>query len=120
MTKSGEERRKYPRSKSGFHIGPPKKIHDAIKRVDNISENGVLFHTTEAIPVMTKLEINVDIPGPSAKHITAEGVVVRCESDEHTVDEYKVALLFTHINDEDRKAVRHYVDHDLSDSGLAT
>lgn len=118
MTKSGAERRKYPRSKSGFHIRPPKKVHEAIQHVDNISENGVLFHTTQALPIMTKLEVNLDIPEPGGKHITAEGVVVRCESDENTENEFKVALLFTHISDEDQNAIRHYVNHDLSDGGF--
>jgi len=115
MKKSGAERREYPRSKSGFHIRPPKNVHEAIQHVDNISENGILFHTNQALSIMTKLEVNLDIPEPSGKHITAEGVVVRCDSDKSSEGEYKVALLFTHISDEDREAIGHYVNHDLSD-----
>lgn len=107
-----EERRDAPRSKRGFRVADG--ASDAkIKYIDNISSTGVLCHTSSPIPEMTKMEIVLELPAPFNKHITAEGIVVRCVAEEPAHDEFKVAILYTKIEEENLDAIRAYVEHDL-------
>ena len=84
-----------------------------LNHVDNISANGVLCHTIKPVPLMTRMRILLDLPKPSGHRIDAEGIVVRCDADERGDDHFKVAILFTRIDDEDHEAIRGFVDIDL-------
>ncbi|HOK90127.1 MAG TPA: PilZ domain-containing protein [Candidatus Hydrogenedentes bacterium] len=110
-----EERRKYPRSRrrheiiADSHAGPALLNH-----VDNISASGVLCHTVDPIPLMTRIGITLVLPKPREHKIEAEGVVVRCERDDVGDDHFHVAIFFTRLSPEDREAIEEYVryDHD--------
>ena len=113
MRYEGEERRRYPRSRRGFPVvdesGP-----GVLNHVNNISANGVLCHTINPIPLMTKMSIALELPKPAPRRIECEGIVVRCDPHEQGDDHFKVAILFTKISDGDHEAICEFVEHDLS------
>lgn len=111
------EQRKHPRSARRF-----KGVEDAarpgvLNHVDNISCAGVLCHTIQEIAPMTKMAITLELPHPfNTKRIQAEGVVLRCDPDRKSPGEYKVAILYTKLDDDDYETIRRYVEHDLAHS----
>lgn len=109
----GEERRRYPRSRSKLKV-VKQKDDGILNHVDNISANGVLCHTAQAVDLMTRMRIVIDLPEPSETRIDAQGVVVRCDLDRFAGDSYRVAILFTKISDEDHDAIHRFVEHDLA------
>ena len=113
MRYGGEERRRYLRSRRGFPImdesGP-----GILNHVNNISANGVLCHTINPIPLMTKMSIVLELPRPAPRRIECEGIVVRCDPHEQGDDHFKVAILFTKMSDGDHEAIVEHVEHDLS------
>lgn len=115
MNKGGDERRQYPRSRRGFPGVQDKSGPGVLNHVDNISGNGVLCHTVNPVPVMTKMGIVVELPAPHERRIEAEGIVIRCDPDEQGDDHFKVAILYTKLSDEDHDAITAYVEHDLAD-----
>lgn len=90
-----------------------------LNHLDNISGSGVLCHTIKPIPLMTKLSIALELPKPIERRIECEGIVVRCEPHEKGDDHFKVAILYTKIDDKDRQAIYEFVDHDLSQAAPA-
>ena len=105
-----KERRKHPRSRTGFKAGG-----GIINHVDNISCSGVLCRTKEPVAEMTKMSIELDLPEPVERLVKAEGIVIRCEPDPRKREDYRVAIFYTRINDSDHQAIRDYVEHDLAD-----
>ncbi len=114
MRYSGDERRRYARSRRGF----PAAIDDGgpgvLNHIDNISANGVLCHTIKPIPLMTRMSIALELPKPVDRRIECEGIVVRCDPHEMGDDHFKVAILYTKIAEDDREAIASFVQHDLS------
>lgn len=107
-----EERRLSPRSKRGFRVLDG--ASDAqIQHIDNISCSGVLCHTNAPIPEMTKLAIVLELPAPINHQVNAEGIVIRCVAEEPDHEAFKVAILYTHVDDDHLDAIRTYVEHDL-------
>ena len=113
MESEGQDRRRYPRSRRGVQAIFDDKGPGVLNHIDNISANGVLCHTVKPIPLMTKLSIALDLPKPVEKRIECEGIVVRCEPHEKGDDHFKVAILYTRVEDEDRASIEEFVDHDL-------
>ena len=109
----GDERRRYPRSRKGVTMvdtGGP----GVLNHVDNISANGVLCHTVKPVPLMMRLSIALDLPDPINTRIDAEGVVVRCDPDPQGDDQFRVAILFTRLDDDVHEALRRYVEFDIA------
>lgn len=111
--KSDEDRRRYPRSRRGLKAQVDTSGPGILNHVDNISANGILCHTVKPVALMTRIAIVVELPG-SDHRIDGEGVVVRCEPDEVGDDRFRVAILFTRLDDEDREAIERFVEHDLA------
>jgi hypothetical protein len=109
MPANGEERRRYPRSRRAL----PQIVQDdgpgVLNHVDNISANGILCHTVKPIPLMTKMSIALDLPKPENRRIECEGVVVRCEPHDVGDDHFKVAILYTKIDETDQRAIEELV-----------
>jgi hypothetical protein len=114
MSQDTENQRKYPRSKTGFRKIQAKEDTHLLNHVDNISGNGVLCHTSQPIPLMTKMSLAMELPTLEDRPIEAEGIVVRCDPDGKGEDAFKVAILYTKLSDEDHQAIRQYVDQDLA------
>jgi hypothetical protein len=87
-----------------------------LNHVDNISANGVLCHTIKPIPLMTRIAVALDLPRPLNRRVDAEGVVVRCDPDEQGDDHFRVAILFTRIDEDDHAAISDFVEQDLEES----
>jgi len=109
------ERRRYPRSRRGISLIQEDEGPGVLNHVDNISAAGVLCHTVQPVPLMTKIGIALELPKPFTHRIEAEGVVVRCEADECGDDHFRVAILFTRLREEDQEAINHFVHQDLQD-----
>ncbi len=109
----GDERRRYPRSRRRMALQLDDADPGVLNHVDNISANGVLCHTVKPVPLMTRLSIALDLPKPINRRIECEGIVVRCDPHEQGDDHFKVAILYSKISDEDRKALIEFVEHDL-------
>jgi hypothetical protein len=119
MLKEGRERRRYPRSRRGMPLMLDESGPGVLNHVDNISANGVLCHTVKPLPLMTRMRILLELPSPSNFRLDADGIVVRCDPDEQGDDHFKVAILFTRLDDEAQEAIRSFVEEDLAlmDSG---
>jgi len=89
-----------------------------LNHVDNISGNGILCHTIKPIPLMTRMSIVLEIPKPLRRRIECEGIVVRCDPHEQGDDHFRVAILFTKIEDEDHQAIIDFVESDLTQSAV--
>jgi hypothetical protein len=113
MEKTGQERRRYPRAKSHLPVVPEESGPALVNHVEDISANGVLCQTLRPVPLMTRMRIGLDLPSPFKRRITADGVVVRCEPHNASHDIYRVAILFTRMDDEDHEIVRRFVEHEL-------
>lgn len=118
MTRRDAERRKHPRSRGGFK--PASRSAGLINHVENISCSGILCRTHKPIVEMTKLSIVLDLPGPAVRTIETEGIVIRCEAIPPKHDEFKVAIIFSKLTEEEHRAIREYVDDDLAQGDAAT
>ena len=111
------ERRKFPRIKDkGISIQLKGEGFGVITQSLDVSASGVYCKITEPIPLMTRLEIVLAIPGkrdpsvPTLLHI--EGVVVR----EHPVikngktEHYDVAIFFNFLTPKDREKLVNYIN----------
>ena len=117
MSADNSDRRRYPRSRSGFDGITSLAEPGLLNHVDNISCNGVLCHTNKAVPLMTKMSIVLELPGPEPRTIDAAGVVVRCSIDDRGDDEiYRVAILYTRLTDDDHKAIKDFVEQDIAET----
>lgn len=82
----------------------------------NVSANGVYFSSDTYIPVLTKLDITLDLPGASEVQkqgdtVVCSGVVVRSEPEEETpgTTDYQVACYFTSIDESDKETLESYI-----------
>lgn len=114
MRVSGDERRRYARSRRGFPAIVDNGGPGVLNHIDNISANGVLCHTVKPIPLMTKMSIALELPKPRKRRIECEGIVVRCDPHDQGDDHFKVAILYSRISEEDRDAIHDFVEHDLA------
>ena len=82
----------------------------------NVSANGVYFSSTKYIPVLTKLDITLDLPHRDAGetaggNVVCRGVVVRTEPEEESAEqkEYQIACYFTSIDEADKETLESYI-----------
>lgn len=117
MRNETDERRRYPRSRRGIsgyldHSGP-----GVLNHIDNVSANGVLCHTIKPVPLMTKLNVVLELPAANGHRVDAEGIVVRCEPDAQGDDRFRVAILFTKLSAVDHMAICGFVEEEIATAG---
>ena len=118
--KEGQDRRKFPRIKDkGIEVQLKGKGFGVITQSLDVSASGVYCKITNSIPLMTRLDIALALPGkkkgsaPALLHI--EGVVVR----EHPVVKdgkivhYDVAIFFNFLKPSDRVKLITYINHQI-------
>lgn len=74
-----------------------------ISTVRNISETGVLFHSSRDYTLGSKLEIKMTLP-IAQENCTIWGTVVRCLSEKDVKDIYEVAISISDIEDCSKEA----------------
>jgi len=108
------ERRHQPR----IEVGLPLKltIRDATveTRIQNLSSSGIRFHTPEPLPLMSRVQIALELPesdaGGGTSHVAITGVVVRCdETDEAAVARFDTAIYFEDLSDSARSRLALFV-----------
>jgi len=82
----------------------------------NVSANGVYFSSSKFIPVLTRLDITLDLPGAKGakgrgQSVVCSGVVVRTEPETESpgVSSYEVACYFTSIDNSDKDTLEAYI-----------
>ncbi|HNZ47318.1 MAG TPA: PilZ domain-containing protein [Candidatus Hydrogenedentes bacterium] len=103
------DRRRHPRCSKRVAFCWCESEHGTSNHVDNISESGILCQTGAPIPLMTKIQVLLDLPKPFEQRIEVDGVVVRCEADPFKDNCFKVAIFFSGIKDADRDTIRRFV-----------
>ena len=77
----------------------------------NISAHGVMCRIDREIPMMTRLDIALQIPNAKAavRHLKMKGVVVRKEADPHS-DKFFIAIYFSRIGEADQKVLNDFIE----------
>lgn len=109
---SGAERRRHPRRTAEWPVtlSLPEGYFEA--RLRDVSASGACFHLDHAVPEMTALSIQLDLPtlqGDDSRRVSGTGVVVRCQRVSPALDHYEVAVFFHELADDDRLALESYV-----------
>lgn len=111
---TGEEARRYPRPKRGaLRLLEDHNGAGILNHIDDISANGVICHTIKPIPLMTKIGMALELPKPVGRRVDAEGVVVGCDPDQIGDDNFRVAILFIKMAQDDQEALQQFVDEDI-------
>lgn len=111
------ERRKYPRVKDkDISIKLSGEGFDTITQSLDVSASGVYCKVTEKIPVMTRVQVVLTLPGKnkSARPVTMniDGVVVREHPvmKEGRVEHYDVAIFFSSLLPKERDLLVKYIE----------
>ena len=110
----GRERRQHPRAPVDWPLsikltaGPNAGEHSA--RVRDVSRAGVCFYMEHPIPMLTALELELDLPARNGvERIRGSGAVVRCEPIGQGVEHYEIAVFLQHMEEGARAAIARYV-----------
>ena len=110
----GSERRKHPRAPVDWPLsirlteGPNAGEHSA--RVRDVSRAGVCFYMAHPIPMLTALELELDLPArEGVERVRGSGAVVRCEPIGQGVEHYEIAVFLQHMEEAARAAIARYV-----------
>lgn len=108
----GSEKRKSQRIDANLKVAVTLPQADGTSKVTNleslnVSTSGIYFKSDHFIEPMTKLAMSLELPlvGTDSTEIpeaNCEGIVVRVlpEFEAEGVDDYEVAVFFTHIDEE--------------------
>ena len=78
----------------------------------NLSTSGAYCTASRFLAPMTKLQVQVDLPGGARRTtVRCTGVVVRVEPVVATPDrgEFHLAIFFSDLSERDREAIAHFV-----------
>jgi len=111
------ERRKFPRIKDkGISVQLKGEGFGVITQSLDVSASGIYCKVTEAIPLMTRLEIVLALPSKRKSSVATllhiEGVVVREHPvvREGKIEHYDVAIFFNFLSQKDRERLIKYID----------
>ncbi len=106
----GRDRRRHPRAPADWPLQLALSDGQHTARVRDVSRAGVSFYLDRAIPMMTLLGVELDLPTEDGKRtIRGNGAVVRCERLSELVDHYEVAVFLHDMLQDDRDAIDAYV-----------
>ena len=124
MPKKSRDRRRQPRTSKQVPLSLKDADPGILNKVENISSSGVLCHTAEQLPLMSRVAMQIALEMPDAfsdivASVACEGVVVRSEKRPDEKNGYETAIFFTRMSDRDREELERYVDHQLACELLA-
>jgi PilZ domain len=107
---SASERRRWTRAAADLSISVSLADGRSEARVRDISRAGVCFFLDRPIPLMTVLEMSMNLRVKEGlRKISGYGAVVRCEKISKALDHYEVALFLHEMADADRRCIEDYV-----------
>ena len=113
MTQGGTERRRAARATAEFPIQLTDLGGARAANLRDISTNGLCCLYPEAIREMTKVRIDLQLPGLTAS-MPVEGVVVRCDKLRgRTPAAYEIGIYFTDVPAAVRAALGDFVAANL-------
>jgi len=107
------ERRKHPRIDVSLPLRLTISDNTVETRITNLSSSGIRFRTPDALPLMSRVQIALELPhteaGP-ASPLAITGVVVRCEelADAATAP-FDRAIYFDDLSDRARSQLAQFV-----------
>ena len=107
---SGRERRRWTRAEVDLPV--TLALHDGRReaRVRDISRAGVCFFLDRPIPLMTVLELALELgPTRGATRVAGHGAVVRCEKIAKAIDHYEIAVFLHEMTEADRLTIENFV-----------
>jgi len=109
-SQNGAERRAQPRAQADWPITIALSEGYFQARLRDVSSSGVCFHMDRAVPEMTVLRMQLELPGTQgSRRVDGTGVVVRCQRVAPAMEHFEVAVFFNELGEEDRAALRAYV-----------
>jgi hypothetical protein len=107
---SGQERRRWLRAACDMPVTLNLGGTRCEARLRDLSRNGACFFLDRPVPMMTQLELSLDLRLPTGmRRIRGAGAVVRCERISKALDHYEIALYVTEMAEIDRKAIEEFV-----------
>lgn len=108
------DRRRHPRADARLSAGVLPAGAGGMLAVTtlNVGEGGVYVEVPRFIEPLTKLQITLDLPGPSGPtRIETEAIVVRTQPDQEQpeTDRYQIACAFLALSDEHRQTIHRWV-----------
>jgi hypothetical protein len=113
------ERRKEPRVAVRLPLRLTLAGRTVETRIVDLSNCGIRFHTPEALPLMNRVQLSLELPdGPSgaaASPIAITGVVVRCVEVKGRIDlPFDTAIFFEEISPSSaRSRLERFVSHHI-------
>lgn len=111
------ERRSSPRAQSRVPMVVKDRTREVKVETLNISKSGAQCRLSYFIPLMTKLEIRLELPGHATPQPTihCRGVIVRVEpaSEQPHRASYDTAIFFHDLSEPDRAILAEYVSQRL-------
>ena len=114
MTSS--ERRGSPRAVSRVSLVLDHAAQEVTTATENLSSSGAYCIVSRYIPAMTKLQVQLELPGErGSRIIRCQGVVVRIDPPHESPKQsrYQVAIFFNDLPERDRAHVSQYVQQRL-------
>jgi hypothetical protein len=108
MNKAASERRRAPRARADFPIHLTPASGKAPAHLRDLSANGLCCTTSQSLPEMALVGIDLQFPGQPQQH-RLEGAVVRCAPLPARKGQFEVAIFFTSIQDSARAALAAWV-----------
>src|SRR5213594_2460988 len=106
----GEERRQHDRVATRLPIDADVEGQRFQIEASNLSAGGAYCRSDRRFPVMTRLEVSVDLPGDGGgEALRFDAVVVRCESEGTDSGGWRLALYFPDLEPAARIRLAHFV-----------
>ena len=107
---TGAERRRWARAQADLPITLALADGKSEARVRDVSRAGVCFFLDRPIPMMTVLEVSLDVKtSRGVQKIRGHGAVVRCMKIAKAVDHYEIAVFLNDMTESDRRTLEEYV-----------
>ena len=109
-SRPASERRRWARADADIPVTISLVGGKSQARVRDISRAGVCFYLDRAIPLMTVLEVALELrTAAGVRRVGGHGAVVRCEKIAKAVEHYEIALFVHEMSDADRRTVEEFV-----------
>jgi hypothetical protein len=107
---TGPERRRWLRAACDMPVSLNLGGTRCEARLRDISRAGVCFFLDRGIPLMTVLDLSLDLRlAAGMRRIRGAGAVVRCERISKALEHYEIAVFVHEMAEIDRKAVEEFV-----------